>query len=90
MNPAAREDDQLDEQALEAEISKSALVNLFEGCLVEAVRKDVSDVHIVAAEGNRTNFLFRIDGNLKVWHIQENTVPEAVLAVVKDRTKKCR
>jgi type IV pilus assembly protein PilB len=81
------EDDQLDEQALEAEISKSALVNLFEGCLVEAVRKDVSDVHIVAAEGNRTNFLFRIDGNLKVWHIQENTVPEAVLAVVKDRTK---
>jgi type IV pilus assembly protein PilB len=81
------EDDQLDEQALEAEISKSALVNLFEGCLVEAVRKDVSDVHIVAAEGNRTNFLFRIDGNLRVWHVQENTVPEAVLAVVKDRTK---
>ena len=81
------EDEALDEQALEAEISKSALVNLFEGCLVEAVRKDVSDVHIVAAEGNRTNFLFRIDGNLRVWHCQENTVPEAVLAVVKDRTK---
>jgi type IV pilus assembly protein PilB len=76
-----------DEQALEAEISKSALVNLFEGCLVEAVRRDVSDVHIVAAEGNRTNFLFRIDGNLQVWHVQENTVPEAVMAVVKDRTK---
>jgi type IV pilus assembly protein PilB len=81
------EDEQLDEQALEAEISKSALVNLFEGCLVEAVRKDVSDIHIVAAEGNRTNFLFRIDGDLRVWHVQENTVPEAVLAVVKDRTK---
>jgi type IV pilus assembly protein PilB len=81
------EDGELDEQALEAEISKSALVNLFEGCLVEAVRKDVSDVHIVAAEGNRTNFLFRIDGNLRVWHCQENTLPEAVLAVVKDRTK---
>ncbi|MCX6122085.1 MAG: GspE/PulE family protein [Ignavibacteriales bacterium] len=81
------EDEALDEQALEAEISKSALVNLFEGCLVEAVRKDVSDIHIVAAEGNRTNFLFRLDGNLKVWHIQENTLPEAVLAVVKDRTK---
>ena len=81
------EEGELDEQALEAEISKSALVNLFEGCLVEAVRKDVSDVHIVAAEGNRTNFLFRIDGDLRVWHIQENTLPEAVLAVVKDRTK---
>jgi len=47
----------------------------------------VSDIHIVAAEGNRTNFLFRIDGDLRVWHVQENTVPEAVLAVVKDRTK---
>ena len=81
------EDDQLDEQALEAEINKSALVNLFEGCLVEAVRRGVSDVHVVASEGNRTNFLFRVDGDLQVWHIQENTVPEAVLAVIKDRTK---
>ncbi|MBI5464304.1 MAG: Flp pilus assembly complex ATPase component TadA [Ignavibacteriales bacterium] len=81
------EDTEVDEQALEAEISKSALVNLFEGCLVEAVRRDVSDVHVVAAEGNRTNFMFRVDGNLQVWHTQENTIPEAVMAVVKDRTK---
>jgi type IV pilus assembly protein PilB len=84
---SGKEDEVVDEDALEAEISKSALVNLFEGCLVEAVRRGVSDVHIVAAEGNRTNFLFRVDGNLQVWHCQENTVPEAVLAVVKDRTK---
>lgn len=84
---AGGEDEQLDEQALEAEINKSALVNLFEGCLVEAVRRGVSDVHVVASEGNRTNFLFRVDGDLQVWHIQENTVPEAVLAVIKDRTK---
>jgi type IV pilus assembly protein PilB len=81
------EDEQVDEQALEAEINKSALVNLFEGCLVEAVRRGVSDVHIVAAEGNRTNFMFRVDGNLQVWHCQENTMPEAVMAVIKDRTK---
>ena len=81
------DDEIVDEQALEAEISKSALVNLFEGCLVEAVRRGVSDVHVVAAEGNRTNFLFRVDGNLQVWHCQENTTPEAVMAVVKDRTK---
>jgi type IV pilus assembly protein PilB len=80
-------DAEVDEEALEAEISKSALVNLFEGCLVEAVRTGVSDVHIVAAEGNKTNFLFRVDGNLQVWHAQENTMPEAVMAVVKDRTK---
>ena len=77
----------MDEQALEAEINKSALVNLFEGCLVEAVRRGVSDVHVVASEGNKTNFLFRVDGDLQVWHVQENTVPEAVLAVIKDRTK---
>jgi type IV pilus assembly protein PilB len=81
------EEEQLDEQALEAEINKSALVNLFEGCLVEAVRRGVSDVHVVASEGNKTNFLFRVDGDLQVWHCQENTVPEAVLAVIKDRTK---
>jgi len=78
---------EVDEDLLQAEITKSALVNLFEGCLVEAVRRGVSDVHIVAAEGNRTNFMFRVDGNLQVWHAQDNTMPEAVLAVVKDRTK---
>jgi type IV pilus assembly protein PilB len=77
----------VDEQVLEAEINKSALVNLFEGCLVEAVRRGVSDVHVVPSEGNKTNFLFRVDGNLQVWHCQENTMPEAVMAVVKDRTK---
>lgn len=81
------EDESVDEDALEAEINKSAIVNLFEGCIVEAVRRGVSDVHIVAAEGNKTNFMFRVDGNLQVWHCQENTMPEAVMAVVKDRTK---
>jgi type IV pilus assembly protein PilB len=83
----SKEDTEVDEDALEAEINKSALVNLFEGCIVEAVRRDVSDIHIVAAEGNRTNFMFRVDGNLQLWHCQENTLPEAVMAVIKDRTK---
>ena len=78
---------QVDEDLLNAEINKSALANLFEGCLVEAVRSGVSDVHIVASEGNKTNFMFRVDGNLKIWHCQEGTMPEAVMAVVKDRTK---
>jgi type IV pilus assembly protein PilB len=81
------EDAALDEETLEAEISKSALVNLFEGCIVEAVRRGASDIHIVPSEGRRTNFLFRVDGDLQVWHVQENTMPEAVLAVIKDRTK---
>lgn len=76
-----------DEELLEAEISKSALVNLVEGCLVEAVRQGVSDVHVVPREGNRTEFWFRLDGNLKLFHAQEGTLPEAIAAVVKDRSK---
>jgi type IV pilus assembly protein PilB len=83
----SKEDELFDEDALESEINKSALVNLFEGCIVEAVRRGVSDIHVVAAEGNKTNFLFRVDGDLQVWHCQENTIPEAVMAVIKDRTK---
>jgi len=84
-----KEDDEsaVDEEALEAEISKSALVNLVEGALVEAVRQGASDIHIIAKEGNRTEFWFRLDGNLKLWHVQERTMPEAVAAVVKDRSK---
>ncbi|MEK9138593.1 MAG: ATPase, T2SS/T4P/T4SS family [Bacteroidota bacterium] len=77
----------VDEEALEAEISKSALVNLVEGALVEAVRQGCSDIHIIAKEGNRTEFWFRSDGSLKLWHVQESTMPEAIAAVVKDRSK---
>ena len=81
------EETALDEEALEAEISKSALVNLVEGSLVEAVRQGASDIHILAKEGNCTEFWFRVDGSLKLWHVQEKTMPEAVAAVVKDRSK---
>jgi type IV pilus assembly protein PilB len=85
---SVQEDDvAVDEEVLEAEISKSALVNLVEGCLVEAVRQGASDVHIVGREGNSTDFFFRVDGNLKTWHTQEGTMPEAISAVVKDRSK---
>jgi type IV pilus assembly protein PilB len=62
-------------------------VNLVEGCLVEAVRQGVSDIHLVPKDGNRTEFWFRADGSLQLWHAQENTLPEAIAAVVKDRTK---
>jgi type IV pilus assembly protein PilB len=87
MQVKEEEESAVDEQALEEEISKSALVNLVEGCLVEAVRQGASDVHIIPKEGNRTEFWFRLDGNLKLWHVQERTMPEAVAAVVKDRSK---
>ncbi len=81
------EESAVDEEELELEISKSALVNLVEGALVEAVRQGASDIHVIAKEGNRTEFWFRIDGALKLWHVQEKTMPEAVAAVVKDRSK---
>ena len=77
----------LDEQELDAEINKSALINLVEGALVEGVRKGASDIHFIPKSGHRTEVLFRLDGNLQQWHIQDNTLPEAVVAVVKDRSK---
>jgi type IV pilus assembly protein PilB len=80
-----RED--LDEEELDAEINKSALINLVEGALVEAVHKGASDIHFIPCSGHRTEIYMRIDGTLRLWHVQENTLPEAVIAVVKDRGK---
>ncbi|HLF15347.1 MAG TPA: ATPase, T2SS/T4P/T4SS family, partial [Bacteroidota bacterium] len=77
----------VDEEALDSEINKSALANLIEGALVEAVRQGASDIHVIGKEGKKTDFLFRVDGNLKIWHVQENTMPEAIAAVIKDRSK---
>ncbi|WP_337864655.1 GspE/PulE family protein [Ignavibacterium sp.] len=77
----------IDEQELEAEINRSALINLVEGALIEGVRKGASDIHFIPRSGNKTDIMFRIDGNLQLWHKQENTLPEAVVAVVKDRSK---
>jgi len=81
------QEESFDEDALDAEINKSALINLVEGALVEGVRKGASDIHFVPKPGNRTEILIRMDGNLQPWHIQEGTLPEAVVAVVKDRSK---
>ncbi|MCK4654146.1 MAG: Flp pilus assembly complex ATPase component TadA [Candidatus Cloacimonetes bacterium] len=76
---------QIDEYALDEEINKSLLVNLFEGCLIEAVRKGASDIHIIPYLRSNVDFFLRIDGTLISWHRQENTSPEAMAAVVKDR-----
>ena len=76
-----------DEAEIEAEVNKSALINLIEAALVEGTRKGVSDIHILPKDAKTTAILFRIDGNLQIWHTQENTSPEAVLAVVKDRSR---
>ena len=76
----------IDEEALDAEINQSLLGSLVEGSLVEAVRRGVSDIHIVPKEGNRTEFHFREDGKMYLWYTQEKTKPEAVSAVLKDRS----
>lgn len=81
------DDGGIDEQELEAEINRSALINLVEGALIEGVRKGASDIHFIPRSGNKTDIMFRTDGNLQLWHTQENTLPEAVVAVVKDRSK---
>jgi type IV pilus assembly protein PilB len=81
------EDEKIDEEKLDQEINQSLLTNLIEGCLLEAVRKGASDIHIIPGEGNRTEFHFRIDGKLQLWHIQEFIKPEAIAAVVKDRSR---
>ncbi|MCX6169093.1 MAG: GspE/PulE family protein [Ignavibacteriales bacterium] len=77
----------VNEEELDAEINKSALVNLVEAALVEGTRKGVSDIHLIPKSGNKTEIHFRLDGKLMLWHTQEGTLPEAVMAVVKDRSK---
>jgi len=78
---------EFDEEALEAEINKSLLTNLVEGCLVEAVRRGASDIHVIPKSGNVVEFHFRIDGKLQLWYRHEGTKPEAIAAVIKDRSK---
>jgi len=87
MDTDEREEASLDEQELDAEINKSALINLVEGALVEGVRKGASDIHFIPRSGNKTHVMFRLDGNLQTWYVQEGTLPEAVVAVVKDRAR---
>ena len=80
----AQED--LDEEELDAEINKSMLNSLVEGMLVEAVRLGASDIHIIPGAKNVTDILFRQDGRLRVWHSQPGVKPEALSAVVKDKS----
>jgi type IV pilus assembly protein PilB len=79
------DENNLDEDALDAEIHRSMLTNLIEGALVEAVRKGASDIHFIPRENNHTEILFRIDGKLQHWYTQDKVKPEAVASVIKDR-----
>ena len=83
----AEDESSVNEEELDAEINKSALINLIEASLIEGTRRGVSDIHLIPKSGNKTEIHFRLDGKLALWHTQENTLPEAVMAVVKDRSK---
>lgn len=81
------ETEEINEEEIDAEINQSMLNSLVEGFLVEGVRKGVSDIHIVPCGPASTDIRFRIDGKLQLWHQQNNVKPEAISAVVKDKTR---
>ena len=76
----------VDQEALDDEISRSSLINLFEATLVEAVRDGVSDIHIFPID-DHVEIHFRRDGELYCWHKEERGQPEAFFAVVKDNSQ---
>ena len=83
----AEEEESINEEEIDAEINQSMLNSLIEGMLVESVRQGVSDVHIVPSGPTTTDLRFRTDGKLKLWYQQKNVKPEAISAVVKDKTR---
>ncbi|MEX2402306.1 MAG: GspE/PulE family protein [Rhodothermales bacterium] len=76
----------IDEEALEAEINRSSLINLFEAALVEAVHRGASDIHIYPNARRQIEIHFRVDGRLSLWHLEDKVHPESLLAVIKDNT----
>jgi type IV pilus assembly protein PilB len=81
------EQSKVDEEEIDAEINQSMLNSLIEGMLVESVRQGVSDIHVIPSGPATTDFMFRIDGKLEMWHQQTKVKPEALAAVIKDKTR---
>jgi type IV pilus assembly protein PilB len=80
------DDELVDGEALDAEINRSRLINLFEAALVEAVSRGASDLHIFPNADGHVEIHMRIDGDLEQWHLEDNVRPEAFLSVVKDNS----
>jgi type IV pilus assembly protein PilB len=78
---------EIDEAEIDAEINQSMLNSLVEGMLVESVRMGVSDIHVIPGINNTTDIHFRLDGKLFLWYTQTGVKPEALAAVVKDKTR---
>lgn len=85
--PEEDDEETVTEADLDAEINQSALNTLVEGMLIEAVHKGASDIHIIPYDVQTTDILFRLDGKLQLWHRQTGIRPEAISAVVKDKTR---
>jgi len=81
------DEEEVDEEEIDAEINQSMLNSLVEGMLVESVRQGVSDLHIIPSGPTTTDIRFRIDGKLQLWYQQKNVKPEAISAVIKDKTR---
>jgi type IV pilus assembly protein PilB len=77
---------ELDSQAIEDEINKGFLMDLLDNVMVDAVRNDASDIHIIPSGKRSVDIYIRIDGRLKLWLRRDNTPAEALAAVVKDRS----
>ncbi len=80
-------EEDVNEEEIDAEINQSMLNSLVEGMLVEAVRQGVSDLHIIPSGPTTTDIRFRLDGKLQLWYQQKNVKPEAISAVIKDKTR---
>lgn len=81
------DEEEVDEEEIDAEINQSMLNSLVEGMLVESVRQGVSDLHIIPSGQTTTDIRFRVDGKLQLWYQQKNVKPEAISAVIKDKTR---
>ncbi|HKJ31919.1 MAG TPA: ATPase, T2SS/T4P/T4SS family [Balneolales bacterium] len=81
------EKDEVTEEEIDAEINQSLLNSLVEGMLVEAVHQGASDIHIIPAGPTSSNIYFRVDGKLQIWYTQKKVKPEAIAAVIKDKTR---
>jgi len=74
------------EELIEQESNKGALVYLFEAALIEGVKSQVSDIHVIPFNNTSVDIRFRRDGRLQLWKRREGINPQAFLSVVKDRS----
>ena len=75
-----------EEISIDEEINKGFLQELVDNVLIDAVRNDASDIHILPKGKKAVEIYIRVDGRLKLWLKRDNTPAEAVAAVVKDQS----